>query len=185
MQRTNPLKLQVDDRIELKQVESSDSKDIFRTIDSQREYLGKWLPFVEQTRQLADTENFVDSVMNAPEGRFEYVFVIKTGAQFVGLIGFKDTDKQNRKTEIGYWLSKKYQKQGIVTKSVEALCKFAFEKMNINRVQIRCAIGNASSGNIPKRLGFSFEGIERQGELLTGNAFTDLEIYSKLRSDTE
>ena len=102
MQRTNPLKLQVDDRIELKQVESSDSKDIFRTIDSQREYLGKWLPFVEQTRQLADTENFVDSVMNAPEGRFEYVFVIKTGAQFVVLIGFKDTDKQNRKTEIGY-----------------------------------------------------------------------------------
>ena len=102
MPRTNPLKLQVDDRIELKQVEPSDSKDIFRTIDSQREYLGKWLPFVEQTRQLADTENFVDSVMNAPEGRFEYVFVIKTGAQFVGLIGFKDTDKQNRKTEIGY-----------------------------------------------------------------------------------
>lgn len=185
MQRTNPLKLQVDDGIELKQLERSDSKDIFRTIDSQREYLGKWLPFVEQTRQLADTENFVDSVMNAPEGRFEYVFVIKKGTEFVGLIGFKDTDKQNRKTEIGYWLSKKYQNQGIVTKAVEALCQFAFETLNINRIQIKCAIGNIPSGNIPKRLGFSFEGIERQGELLTGNAFTDLEIYSKLRSDTE
>ena len=29
------------------------------------------------------------------------------------MIGFKDTDKLNKKTEIGYWLSEKFQKQGI------------------------------------------------------------------------
>lgn len=184
-QKPSPLKIQIDEKIELKQLERSDTKDIFRTIDSQREYLGRWLPFVEYTREIADTEKFVDSVINAPEGRFEYVFVIKKGDEFVGLIGFKDTDKQNRKTEIGYWLSEKHQKQGIVTKAVEALCGYAFEKLNINRVQIKCAIGNTSSGNIPRRLGFSLEGIERQGELLTGNAFTDLKIYSKLKSDVE
>ena len=28
-----------------------------------------------------------------------------------------------------------------------------------------------------------FEGIERDGELLTGNVFTDLEVYSKLKND--
>jgi len=40
-----------------------------------------------------------------------------------------------------------------------------------------------SSKNIPKKLGFKFEGIERQGELLTGDFYTDLEVYSKLRLD--
>lgn len=34
-----------------------------------------------------------------------------------------------------------------------------------------------------KQLGFKFEGIERQGELLTGYIYTDLEIYSKLKFD--
>ncbi len=36
---------------------------------------------------------------------------------------------------------------------------------------------------ITKRLGFVLEGIERQGELLTGGIYTDLEICSKLKSD--
>lgn len=53
----------------------------------------------------------------------------------------------------------------------------------MNRIQVKCALENKSSINIPKRLGFKFEGIERQGELLTGNIFTDLVVYSKLKSD--
>lgn len=175
--------IKVDAEIELRQLERTDSEDIYKTIDSQREYLGKWLPFVEFTKKLSDTEKFVDSVVNAPEDRFEHVFAIRKRNKFAGLIGFKDTDKLNKKTEIGYWLSQQYQKQGIITKSVDKLCGFAFNKLGINRIQIKCAVGNKSSINIPKRLGFIFEGIERQGELLTGNIFTDLEIYSRLKND--
>jgi ribosomal-protein-serine acetyltransferase len=175
--------IQFDTEIELKQLEQTDSIDIFETIDSQRQYLGKWLPFVEFTKEISDTERFVDSVVNAPEEKFEFVFAIRKQNKFVGLIGFKDTDRSNKKTEIGYWLSEKYQKQGIMTKSVEKLCDFAFNKQGINRVQIKCAVDNKPSIKIPRRTGFKFEGIERQGELLTGNIFTDLEIYSKLKSE--
>lgn len=175
--------IKVDTEIELKQLELSDSIDIFNTIDNQRDYLGKWLPFVAFTKEVSDTEKFVDSVVNATEDRLEYVFAIRKCNEFVGLIGFKDTDRQNKKTEIGYWLSEKHQKQGIVTKSVDKLCDFAFNNQGINRIQIKCAVENISSKNIPRKLGFKFEGIERQGELLTNNFFTNLEIYSKLKSD--
>lgn len=173
----------IDKELILKQLEQSDSADIFKTIDTQREFLGKWLPFVAYTKEISDTEQFVNSVVNAPEDRFEYIFTIKKCDEFVGLIGFKDTDKQNKKTEIGYWLSEKHQKQGIITKSVEKLCDFAFNQQGINRIQIKCAIENTASINIPKKLGFRLEGIERQGELLTNDLFTDLVIYSKLKSD--
>lgn len=175
--------ISVDTEIELKQLERSDSADIYNTINEQRDYLGKWLPFVAVTKKLSDTENFVDSVINTPEDRFEYVFAIRKNKQFVGLIGFRGTDRQNKKTEIGYWLSEKYQKQGIVTKSLATLCDLAFIKMGINRIQIRCAVENISSKKIPQKLGFTFEGIERQGELLSSGLYTDLEIYSKLKSE--
>ncbi|HOY30573.1 MAG TPA: GNAT family N-acetyltransferase [Bacteroidales bacterium] len=175
--------IKVDTGIELRQLELSDSTDIFNAINDQRDHLGKWLPFVAFTKEISDTEKFIDSVVNAPEDRFEYVFAIQKHNEFAGLIGFKGTDKQNKKTEIGYWLSEKYQKQGTVTKSVDKLCDFAFNKLEINRIQIKCAVENIPSKNIPKKLGFMFEGIERQGELLTGDVFTDLEIYSKLKSD--
>lgn len=175
--------IEVDKEIKLTQLEQSDAKDIFETIDSQREYLGRWLPFVAFTREISDSEQFVDSVVNAPGERFEYLFAIRKKDQFMGLIGFKDTDRVNRKTEIGYWLSEKCQKQGIVTKSVDRLCDFAFQQLGINRIQIKCAVENQSSSNIPKRLGFKLEGVERQGELLTGGVYTDLEVYSKLKSE--
>ena len=169
--------------LELRQLEQADAIDIFKTIDSQRDYLGKWLPFVEFTNKVSDTENFVLSVVSAPEDRLEYVFTIRKNNKFIGLIGFKDTDKLNSKTEIGYWISENYQGQGIISRSVEKLCNFAFKELGMNRIQIKCALENKASIKIPKRLGFQFEGIERAGELLTGNVYTDLGIYSKLKND--
>lgn len=175
--------LNVDADISLRQLEKLDAVDIFNTIDNERNYLGKWLPFVEATKDLNQTKGFVDAAVDAQEDKFEYIFTIRLKNEFVGLIGFKSTDKQNKKTEIGYWLSEKYQKQGIVTKSVVRLCDFAFNKLGLNRIQIKCAVKNISSKNIPNKLGFHLEGIERYGEFLSGNVFTDLEVYSKLKSE--
>lgn len=175
--------LKVNSNLELRQLKPSDSIDIFNTINSEREYLGKWLPFVAYTHELKDTENFVNSVANASEDKFEYTFTIRKQNQFVGLIGLKDSDRTNRITEIGYWLSEEHQKQGIVTKSVEKLCEFAFNELDFNRIEIKCAVENISSSNIPKKLGFKFEGVERDGELLAENVYTDLEVYSKLKRD--
>lgn len=183
LNRLYPMTIEIDKEIKLTQLALSDAKDIFETIDSQRDYLGKWLPFVAYTREISDSEQFVNSVVNAPEELFEYLFAIRKKEQFVGLVGFKDTDRLNSKTEIGYWLSEKFQKQGIVTKSVERLCEFAFHQLGINRIQIKCAVDNTRSSNIPKRLGFKLEGVERQGELLSSGVYTDLEIYSKLKSE--
>ena len=175
--------IKIDNSICLKQLEKSDAVDIFNTINREREYLGKWLPFVTFTKELFDSQQFVDAAIDAPEESSELIFTIRENDDFIGLIGFKDTDRMNRKTEIGYWLSEKYQKRGIVTRSVEKLCEVAFIDFGLNRVQIKCAVANQPSKNIPKRLGFIFEGIERQGELLTGGVFTDLEIYSRLSGE--
>lgn len=135
------------------------------------------------TKELMDTENFVNSVINAPEDQFEFVFTIRKNNKFAGLISFKDSDKANKKTEIGYWLSENFHKQGIVMKSVNILCDFTFKKQEINEVLIKCAIENKPSINIPKKLGFKFVGIEQDGELLSGSVTMDTEIYSKLKSD--
>mgnify|MGYP001050637725 CR=1 FL=1 len=55
--------------------------------------------------------------------------------------------------------------------------------MGINRIQIKCALGNRPSSIIPKRAGFQLEGIERAGELLSDGCFADLEAYSMLKGD--
>jgi ribosomal-protein-serine acetyltransferase len=177
------MNLQVDDNIVLKQLELTDAPDIFTAIDTQREHLGPFLPFVETTKQLSDTQAFVESVVNSPKERLEYTFTIRVNGRMAGLIGLKDIDRANKKTEIGYWLSHEFLRRGIMTRSVSTLCDFAFGELEINRIQIKCAVANTRSRNIPLRLGFHLEGIERAGELLTGGVFTDLAVYSKLKGE--
>jgi glycerol dehydrogenase len=175
--------ISVTENIKLKPIELSDAADIYNTIDSQREYLGQWLPFVEFTRKPEYTLQFVRSIVESPVANRDYIFVIHYDDSFVGLIGLKSLDNLNKRTEIGYWLSEPFQKKGIVTKAVEVLTDFAFRELNMNRIQIKCATENFRSKKIPQRLGFRLEGIERAGELLTGGHFADLEVYSKLKTE--
>ncbi|MEG1400767.1 GNAT family protein [Bacteroides sp.] len=171
--------MKITDKKSLRPLQADDANDMYDTIDAQREYLGRWLPFVAGTTLISVNQAFVDSAVDADDK----TYTIRKGDKFVGLIGFKATDKANRKTEIGYWLSEEHQGQGIMTRAVEVLCKCAFEKLEINRVQIKCAVGNNPSSNIPKRLGFKFEGLERAGELFPNDDFADIEVYSRLKNE--
>lgn len=159
-----------------------DAPDIFNAIHTQRNYLRQWLPFVDSTRTIEDTLRFVrTSVIDAERG--DYVFVIVCEGQFAGLIGFKDTDRENRRTELGYWLCEEFQGRGLMTAAVSVLCRWVFRRQRMYRVQIKCATENVRSRAIPERLGFVHEGTERCGAKLANGRYTNLEVYSRLRVD--
>ena len=69
------VQLIVSDEILLKQLEETDAATIFQIIDSQREYLGEWLPFVASTKTIDDTLGFIRSVNETPESFRELVFL--------------------------------------------------------------------------------------------------------------
>ncbi len=172
--------LVVNKQVRLEPIKYSHAFVIFEAIDQNREFLSVWLPFVEQTQNQEDTESFIQSVLTQPVETREEIFVIWYNNQFAGLIGLKDTDRINQKTEIGYWLIEKMTGKGIMKNSVEVLISYLFMNMKMNRVQIKCGVGNDKSSAVPKRLGFQVEGIERAGEKHS-DRFIDLEVYSLLK----
>lgn len=155
---------------------------IFEAIDTDRDFLKVWLPFVELTQQVSDTENFVKSIVGQKGRKKDELYSIWYKEEFAGLIGFKDTDWINHRSELGYWITSDMQGKGIVTSCVKELLRFSFQKIKFNRVQIKVAVGNHKSAAIPKRLGFHFEGVEREGEF-HNNGYLDLEVYSLLKKD--
>lgn len=174
--------IRIDEYLRLESIKMSMANTIFETINNERSFLRKWLPFVESTKKLSDTEQFIKSVIRQKNSRKDEIYTIWYKEEFAGLIGFKETDWINRKTELGYWISEKMQGKGIVSKAVNELLRFSFQKLKMNRVQIKVAVGNEKSSKIPKRLRFQFEGIEREGEFHSGKYF-DLEVYSKLKKE--
>jgi ribosomal-protein-serine acetyltransferase len=167
----------VDDNIALHELGREHAREIFDTINTQRAYLGQWLPFVELTTNIDFTLSFVEAY--AMSDRKNLTFAIYYRDQFAGLIGLKDTDYANLKTEIGYWLSEPFQQKGIITLSCNKLLEYAFQELNMNRVQLKAATGNAKSCSVALRLGFTLEGVERDGELHS-RGFVDLNVYSLL-----
>lgn len=172
--------LKINEHVELKSVQLSDAAEIFEVIDREREMLRRWLPFVDKTLSVTDTENYIQSVESMPLESRDLVFAIRYQGAFAGLVGLKNRDANNKRAEIGYWLSKAFQKKGLVMESIKSLIRLAFEKMDIHRIQIKCAVNNIQSKNIPRRLNFILEGTERDGELLVDGVYTDLEVYSIL-----
>lgn len=173
--------IRINDKIRLEEIKLSMAQVIFETIERDRDYLKRWLPFVELTKQVSDTVSFIKSVTSY-NAKKDSIFSIWYKEEFAGLIGFKDTDWVNRKTEIGYWLAKPMQGKGIVTLCVQKLIKYAFKSQKLNRVQIKVAEKNSKSEAIPVRLGFEFEGVEKEGEL-HNNRYLNLKVYSLLKLD--
>ena len=172
--------IHVEEGLFMRPASHEDAEEIFALIDKNRAYLGQWLPFVSNTKSVDDTLAFIRYLYKS--GSSEMAFAIVYKEKIAGLLGFRDIDRINYKFEIGYWVDAQHQGMGLVTKCCRAAIDRAFKKMGMNRVQIRCATGNIRSKNIPKRLGFTFEGIEREAELLNGR-FLDLEVYGMLRKD--
>lgn len=172
--------IKINKSIYLRRISHYDAHEVYDLIDHNRSHLRIWLPFVDTTHSVDSTHGFIDQLQKPYS--HEIVFTICYEGSITGLIGFKDIDKANRRLEIGYWISKKDEGKGIVADSCRGLVDKVFRKMDFNRIQIKCGVGNTRSSNIPKKLGFSFEGIERDGERHR-DRYIDLEVYSMLRRD--
>ncbi|TPE44355.1 GNAT family N-acetyltransferase [Pontibacter mangrovi] len=175
------LQLPVASDLYLRRASVADASALYYLIDRDRPYLRRWLPFIDYSQAVADTEAYLRHI-SAPGNTNDLVFVIVHVQKVCGLIGFKCIDRLNKKLEIGYWLAEDKQGNGIMRRACHTLITYAFEKLRMNRVEIRVGVGNERSSNIPKKLGFTLEGVQRDGELLNGR-FHDLEVYSLLRRE--
>lgn len=176
------IEIMAGDDLVLKPLQMENAGVIFELINRNRHYLRKWLPFVDNTWKVEDTQMFIKSVLSSGGPKRDLIFEIWFKNQFAGLIALKEIDRWNKKTEIGYWLDPDLENKGIMTRCCKALINCAFKKMALHRIQIKVGIGNAQSSRIPEKLGFYFEGIEKAGEKFP-DRYIDLEVYSILRKD--
>lgn len=176
------LKVLQKDNILLRQFEVSDAAALFTLTDKNRNYLREFLPWLDRTRAVTDTEWFINNSLTGSHDGKCADYGIYFQDELVGGIGFHSIDHENRKTTLGYWLDKDHQGKGIMTRSVKILIDFAFDDLGLNRIQINCAPENIKSSSIPKRLGFTKEGIARQSEWIYDH-FVDWEQYSLIKQD--
>ena len=174
----------VDDEIELHLLDQQDAETIFQLIDTDRDHLRPWMPWVDPTKTVDDTKAFIQSEQENYANNKSFNTSIWYKGTLVGLIGYVRWDFNHANTEIGYWLSSEYTGRGIMTRSTWAMLRHAFTTLGMRRVEIRAAVDNIPSNAIPERLGFNLEMVERQavpGE--GGNGFADVNLHAILSAE--
>lgn len=172
----------ITDDLELSLAEERHAEEGFLLIKQNYEHLRQWLPWLGDDFSLEQTQSFIkQNLRNFAENKGFSMRIVFEG-RMAGQIGYNVIDWQNRRTEIGYWLAASFQGKGIMTRACRALIDHAFGGLSLNRVEINCAVGNERSRMIPERLGFTLEGVLRQGEWLH-DSFHDLVVYSMLASE--
>ncbi len=109
-------------------------------------------------------EKYISNATKNRENEKEYPFVVfdKISGKFVGSTRFYGIFLDMKTIEIGYtWYGKKYQGSGINKNCKYLMLKFAFEKMEMERVGFGANSKNERSINAMKSIGCVVEGILR------------------------
>ncbi len=172
----------INPRTELRLVRSSDIGELFSLIDSNREHLRPWHPWVDNVRSMDETQKLISlwEQQNASDRGF--CAVILFDDRLRGVIHHLNVDRLNSWTALSYWLDAAHQGRGIMTACCRALIVHAFNTWKLNRITIECATENIRSRKIPERLGFKLEGIIRGVEWLHDH-HADHAVYGLLRKE--
>lgn len=168
--------------VELHPAESCDAAELFDAVERNRDRLRRWLPWLAPEYALADAARFLEERVLENENREALTTLIRAEGRLCGAIGLHRIDRRNRATSIGYWIDADHQGRGIATLACRAIVTVGFRDYGLHRIEIRCATGNQRSCAIPRRLGFTEEGILRDAEWLYDH-WVDLRVFSKLESD--
>jgi RimJ/RimL family protein N-acetyltransferase len=97
---------------------------------------------------------------------------------FVGGTGLHRIDWTVRRFELGYWCRTSHQGRGFVTEAVRALTRFAFERLQARRVEVRMDDTNERSWKLAQRAGFALEGVLRRDSLNPQGEPRDTRVYA-------
>jgi len=157
---------------------------LFKLTDKNREFLRPWFPWIETTIQEKDTINFINDQLKLYGENKAVQVAIEYQNKIIGVIDYHEIDSENDVGHIGYWLGEEYNGNGFMTLAVKEMLSIGFNDLDLNRIEIQCAIENVKSRAIPERLGFVQEGILRSSEKVNGK-YLDHAVYGLLKDDVQ
>ena len=131
---------------------------------------------------------YVKMAMDAKADKKEYPFIVfdKRINQYVGSTRFYDIQLNQHTLQLGYtWYSKVAQGTGINANCKLLLLEFAFEKMNMERVEFRADNNNLRSIAAMKAIGCTVEGGLRQNVIKMDGGRRDSIVLSILKEEWE
>ncbi|GGQ57938.1 GNAT family N-acetyltransferase [Streptomyces flaveolus] len=168
-------------RLRLRAFEDADANDLF-ALQSRADILRYWdsPPWTERSR----AGDFITACRRMEQegtGARLAVDRVSDGA-FIGWCTLNSWNPDFRSASLGYCYDDAVWGQGYATEAARALLGWAFDTLDLNRVQAEADTRNVASARVLEKLGFVREGTLREDCVVNGDV-SDSWVYGLLRRE--
>ncbi|WP_338217541.1 GNAT family N-acetyltransferase [Lacticaseibacillus salsurivasis] len=142
-----PARLMVEPGLSLRIADfNADAEVLFKLIDSNRAFLGRWLTWLPSVQTVEDEQRILQR--QALERELKARYLLFWQEEIIGSLAVTPLDSAT--AELGYWLLPTATGQGYMTKAV----KKVLEVLPFRTFVIHAAVGNQASNALAQRAGF-------------------------------
>lgn len=148
-------------RVALRWLRPEDARDVF-AVFSDPEVMRYWSSPPLQNLEAAAVLIRQIQALFASRALFQWGIALRPNDTIVGTCTLFHLDHTHRRGEIGFAVGRGYWGQGLASEAVETLLRFAFEKLNLHRIEADVDPRNDRSLRLLERQGFQREGFLRE-----------------------
>lgn len=153
-----------------------------RDVDDMFEYAK--IPYVgpmagwESHKAKSETKLIIQSFHNKKKfGQIGvFAIVLKDSNKMIGTVELHSYVRLH-KAELGYTIHPDFWGRGYAIEASKVLIRWGFLHLQLKRIECNTFLDNPQSIRVAEKLGFSFEGIKRNGYVLPDGQIKDLRMY--------
>lgn len=149
-------------RLRLRPLELSDASDIQKAASTRG--IADTMISLPHPYPEGEAERYIARQQAEREAGRTFTFTINKKAEewFCGLIEVRDIDREHSQGELSFWLAVETWEQGYMSEAVQAVVRYGFEDLGLNRLYAYNMLRNPASGRVLEKNGFKQEGLLRQ-----------------------
>lgn len=146
------------ERLILRKWKDSDIDDLVEGLNNLN--VSKWLAFVPYPYTREDAINYIDHTKNSND--IEFAIVLKSENKVIGGTLISNISDVHKTAGGGIWISEKYWGYGYGTEAFSKRIEYAFDYLNLRRLENGYFKDNIKSWKMQERFGYKNEGVRRK-----------------------
>ena len=174
------------ERLNIRKYKKEDGRDFFDLLERKenRQYLKDHVDEATTITSLEETKTRIEEFISYWDKKERYILGIwlKTSGTYIGQLWIEPNKKEVPSFELGWFLDRLYQGQGLATEAVKKAIGFLFDELKAHKIIVLVLENNERSNKLAKRCGFVKEGLLRDHTVRNGKRI-GLNYYGLLKTE--
>lgn len=170
------------DRLLLRPTHPDLFEAMWAAVEASLPELRRWMPWAIEADP-DGTRAFTERAAEEWEHGHERHFTLIHKEEVCGQCSLDHADPLHSNYEMGYWMRSDVCGQGLMTEAAKEVVRFAFDDLDVHRIELYAGTENKPSIRVAEKLGFKREGVLREAGR-GGGGFYDSYVYGLLKTDS-